>query len=210
MYKEAKHKRQLNDLIGKVLQQKAIKKLQKIFWIYLTKNFSIKVINDFNQVEPEIKCKLIPITLDNYHRVADFREEGRISQYRDKLAHKEIGFFAEHSRRMVGSIWASINKGKVPTVVRTYIELMPNEGLIHDIVTGQEFRGMRVGPFMVSKIAPLLLREYGLTRIIIDVNIRNRASLGMMDKVGLRIDHKMLYVSAFGKLVLQLVLKKYA
>ena len=193
----------------KGLKNKLTKKLQKVFWIYLTHNFVIKGMNDFKMFEPEIKCEFIPMTADNYYRVRDFREENRISEYRDKLAHNEVGFFADYNGEMIGSIWATINKAEVPNVVRTYVKLMPNEGLIHDIVTGEKSRGMGVGPFMVSRIALVLVKEYGLSRIIIDVNIKNHASLRMMEKVGLRIDHKMFYVSAFGKLVLQLMLKKY-
>jgi GNAT superfamily N-acetyltransferase len=195
--------------MAKVLKQELTEKLQKIFWIYLNNNFIINGMSDFKRIQPGIKCGFIPITLDNYHRVGDFREKGRIPKYRDKLAHKEIGFFAEHDRKMIGSIWATINKAEAPNVVRTYMRLMPNEGLIHDIVAGEKWRGIGVGPFMVSRIAPELLKEYGLNRIIIDVNIKNRASLRMMAKVGLRIDHKTLCVSAFGKLALQLVLKRY-
>lgn len=201
--------RPLNKLMGKVLKQKLTKKLQKIFWIYLTNNFVINGMNDFKKIEPEIKCGFIPITLDNYQYVGDFREEGRISEYRGKLAHKEIGFFAEHNGKMIGSIWATINKAQLPNVVRTYMKLMPNEGLIHDIVTAEKSRGMGVGPLMVSRIASVLLEKYGLSRIIIDVNIKNSSSLSMMKKLGLRIDHKMLCVSAFGKLLLQQSLKKY-
>jgi hypothetical protein len=185
-------------------------RMQEIFWVRLTFNYIIRGLDDFQRFEPGMRCEFIPITIDNCHRVADFREADRISQYRKKLARKEIGFFAECFGKMTGSIWATINKAEAPTVVRTYIKLMPNEGLIHDIVTGEKSRGMGVGPFMVSRIAPVLLKEYRSSRIIIDVNIRNRISMRMMEKAGLRIDHKMLYVSIFKKLALQLVLKKYA
>jgi hypothetical protein len=196
--------------VEKILNQKLTKKLQELFWIYLTKNFIIRSRSDFKNFEPEINCKLIPIILDNYHRVVDFREKSRITEYRDKLVHSEIGYFAEHRGGMIGSIWASINKAEVPRVVRTYMRLMPNEGLIHDIVTGEKSRGMGVGTFMVSKIASVLITKYGLSRVIIDVNVRNTASLRMMEKAGLRPDQKMIYVSALGKLVVQLELTKYS
>jgi RimJ/RimL family protein N-acetyltransferase len=104
---------------------------------------------------------------------------------------------------MVGSIWATVNHTQVPRVVRTYMRLMPGEALIHDIVTGESFRGMGVGPFMVSRFASVLLNDYRVSQIIIDVNSRNGASLHMMDKAGLQVKEQMLYISAFGKLVLQ-------
>jgi hypothetical protein len=195
--------------MGKTLKQKLIRKLQKICWIYLTKNFIISSTMDFRKDEADIKYKLIPINFDNYNRVGDFREKNRISEYRDKLTHGEIGFFAEHSGNMVGSIWASINKAEVPIVVRTYMKLMPDEGLIHDIVAGETSRRIGVGVFMVRRIGSILLKKYRLSRVTIDVNIRNRPSLGLMKKLGLQIDCTMLYVSAFGKALFQIRLKNY-
>lgn len=200
--------RGLNELIEEVLNDKRKKRLQKIFWIYPTSNFIIHNMNDFKKIEPRIKCRFLPITFNNYHRVSDFREEYRISQYKDKITRNEIGYFAECEGKMIGSIWATINKSDAHNIVRTYMKLMPDEGLIHDIVTGERSRGLLVGPFMVSKILSILLEEYLLSRIIIDVNMRNRSSLRMMQTLNLRTDHKMLSVSVFGRSVLQLVLKR--
>jgi RimJ/RimL family protein N-acetyltransferase len=135
--------------------------------------------------------------------VRDFRGKERVSEYRDKLRNNELGFFAESEGKMVGSIWSTINTAQVPKVVRTFMRLMPNEALIHDIVTGDEFRGKGVGPYMVTQIASILLNEYGVNRIVIDVSVRNRRSLRMMSKVGLQAREEVLYISAFGRLVLQ-------
>jgi hypothetical protein len=184
------------------------KRLQQLFWIYLTNNFVIRNVNDVRMIDFASKCVLAPITMDNYFRVLDFRETNRISEYRDKLAKKEVGFFTECDGKMIASIWATINNAQAPVVVRTYMRLMPQEALIHDIVTGEHFRGMRVGPFMVGRIASILLNEYRVRRIIIDVNVRNSPSLRMMDNAGLKMERQMLYISAFGRLVLQKTLRR--
>jgi ribosomal protein S18 acetylase RimI-like enzyme len=185
------------------------KSLQKMFWIYLTNNFVITSVDDFKNIKPAIRCEFLPITLDNHSRVRDFREESRVSEYRVKLTHKEIGFFTEFGGKMVGSIWATVNNLRVPAVVRSYVKLMPNEALIHDVVTAEKFRGMGVGPFMLVKMCSVLLDELEVSKIIIDVNVRNTRSLRMMDKAGLEINQKMLSISAFGKLVSQMLLKQY-
>ena len=96
-----------------------------------------------------------------------------------------------------------MNDTDQPIVARMYMRLLPKEALIHDIVTGPQFRGMGVGPFMVEKTALQLLTVIGVTRIIVDVNVRNRPSLRMMGKMGLEMKERMLYVSALGRLVLQ-------
>ena len=189
-------------------RHKLIKTLQRVFWAYLTDNYIVQSMNDLNQFKHQLKYRLIPITLNTYHRVRDFRDDYRILEYRDKLKRNEIGYFAENEGKMVGSIWATINKTKSPIIARTYMKIMPNEALIHDIVTSESLRGMRVGSFMVINFSSILLEVYGLRRIIIDVNTRNRPSLRMMKSIGLHVDHRMLSVSAFGTLLFNRTLKR--
>lgn len=166
-------------------------------------------INDVKMICPSIKCIFIPITMDNYHRVGEFRERDRISEYRTKLIDKELGFFVEHSGNIVASIWATINSGQVSMVARRHIRLRPNEALIHDIVTGETCRGNGIGPFMVGKIVSALLNEYGSTKIIIDVNVNNHSSLRMMQKTGLQQKERVLCLSVLGKFLSHTVLRKY-
>ncbi len=185
------------------IRQILTQKLQRIVWVYLTKNFIITSVTDVQSSEPATKCSFIPITFDNYFRVGDFREKSRIAEYRGKLVHQELGFFVACEGKMIASIWATINDTKVPAIMRGHMRLAPNEALVHDIVTGENFRGMGVGPFMVSRIASTLLNDHRVDKIIIDVNSRNNASLRMMEKVGLRMKEKILSISVFGRLVLQ-------
>ena len=200
----------LDNLIQKIFNEEQKLKLKKIFWIYVCNVYVFKGMNDFQMVEPRIKCNFIPITLNNCHRVTDFRETGIIIQYRNKLTNNEIGFFAEHNGKMIGSIWATINTTATPRIVEKYFKIMPNEGHFHNIVVSKKFRGMRVGAFMESSMPSLLFAEYGLNRVTTDVDVRNVVSLGMLKQIGAQIDHKLLCVSVFNRPILQLVLRKYA
>lgn len=179
------------------------KKLQEVFWVYLTDNFVVTSLDDFKAPEPAVECQFLPITPANYFHVRDFRDETRVQEYREKLAKDEKGFFAARCGKMVASIWATINHINAPILARSYMTLLPNEALVHDVVTGEEFQGMGIGPFMVAKMCSALLSESGVKRIIIDVNVRNSRSLRMMAKAGLHVNHKALSISAFGKLVSQ-------
>ena len=192
------------------LKSKVTQKLQKLFWVYLTNNFEINDASDFKMTEVARECKFFRITLENHSRVRDFRGEDRVLEYKKKLARKEIGFFVECDGKTVGSIWATLNAGPAPSVARAHIRLMPKEALIHDIVTGEKSRGMGVGPFMVGRIACALLNDYGVSKIIIDVNTKNKSSLRMMEKAGLRVRQQVFSVSALGTLALEKVLKQYA
>lgn len=186
------------------------KKIQKVFWIYLTDIFEISRPKDLVTTEPGVWCSFSPVTLANCSRVLEFRDQSRAEEYRDKIAHDEIGFFVESGDRMVGSIWATVNATPKPICVRTYIQLEPNEALIHDIVTADNFRGMGIGPYMVTNISSVLLREHGVSKIIIDVNVRNRPSLRMMSKAGLPVKRRVLHVSALGKLVLRTTIRQFS
>jgi RimJ/RimL family protein N-acetyltransferase len=68
---------------------------------------------------------------------------------------------------------------------------------------------MGFGAFMISRLVEILRRDHNLNRIIIDVNVKNKASLRMMEKAGFRIDHKMLYLALFDRLVYRRVLERY-
>ena len=98
---------------------------------------------------------------------------------------------------MVASIWATINKTEVPRVVQTFKKVNYNEGLVHDIFVGKMARSKRIGSFMESSLFIILLKNFGLSQIIVDVNFKNHASLRMHDKLGIKVNHKMFYVSKY-------------
>jgi RimJ/RimL family protein N-acetyltransferase len=185
-------------------------KLPKYFWVHITNDFIINDVNEIRMVQARLPCNFIPIARENYHRVAEFREEGRISQYRDKLDQKEIGYFAEYNGKMISSFWAIVNRAPITAVVKGYYKVGPNEAFLLDLVTGEQSRGMSVGPFLLSQTVNALFREYAVSRVVFDISVRNRTSMRMIDKLGLRIDHKTLAVSVFSRLVFHLVFRRYA
>jgi hypothetical protein len=189
--------------MNSILRREIIKKAQKVFWVYKTSNFVITNVSQLNPLVFPAAWKLVPITLANCYRVGEFRHKSLVPEYQDKISHGEIGLFAEVDGVIVGSIWASVNLLNIPTVVRAYIKLLPGESLIHDIFTGEKCRGTGIGQYMVSGIVETLLTEKDVARIIIDVSVKNGASLKMMDKLGLQSSQVMLYISAFGRLIIQ-------
>jgi ribosomal protein S18 acetylase RimI-like enzyme len=164
-------------------------------------------MDDFQAIDSDVECELVPITASNYYRVEDFRGKYRIQEYKRKIMNDEIGFFAEHHSQMLGSIWSTMNTTSAPHVVRGFIRLLPGEALIHDIVTGDKYRGMGIGPFMVSRLLPILLESNVVKRVIIDVNVKNNSSLHMMNKIGLKVVNTTLSISAFGDLVFHRVIR---
>jgi len=192
-----------------MLTEKQKAKVRQVFWPYLCHIYFIDGFDDYYVIKAKIKINILPITFNNYLRVADYREEARIVEYRNKLMNNEIGFFAEHEGKMVGSAWASINKTKVSHVVRTFIKLMPDEALLHDFFVNEKFRGNRIIPEMVSNMCTILLKEYKLKRLIIDINVKNNKSLNAAKALGWRIRQKMFFLALFGKPVLRIVVKNF-
>ncbi len=188
------------------IRRRVTKGLQKLFWIDRTHNFVITSTGPTTSLPSRVDCTFVPITPENYALVTGFREKGRTDEYRKKLQKNEIGFFAICGAQAAGSIWATINTTSSPVVVRRYMRLEPNEALVHDIVTGEQFRGRSIGPFMVHGILEYLIAAKAVSKVIVDVNIRNRPSLRMMEKAGLTIHESKLYVSALGKLAFEKVL----
>jgi hypothetical protein len=182
--------------------------IQKFFWIYLTDNFVIRESGALCTPTPKREANFVPITFENCESVKDFREAARVDDYRAKLAKGELGFFAQVDGRMTGSIWATINLSSHRKIVRGYMPLLPKQALVHDIVTGSQFRGMGIGPFMVGRIASFLLSG-GVPETIIDVSVKNQSSLRMMNKAGLTPVERVLYISTFGSLLVHSVLKRY-
>ena len=185
------------------------KLVQKVFWIYRTNNFYITSESDFMIPEPAVKCTLVPITLDNYFRVREFRDDVPVSEFRKKLIRDQIGFFAEVEGRMIGSNWATINNTEKPTVVNMYMRLMPHEAHFHDLVIDERCRGMRVGPFLMSKMISMFLNDYRVSRITGDVSLKNARMSHSVRKTGLPFSQQVLSVSVFGRLLMSRVLKQY-
>jgi hypothetical protein len=185
------------------LRHAVTKRLQRICWVYITTNFTLTSLGEITPCEPKVKCEFLRITTATASRVSEFRDKSRISEYRNKVLDREIGFFAESDGKAMGSIWATVNRDPQPAVVRRHIRLGTNEALIHDIVTAGRSKGLGIGPFMVANIAASLFNDYGVKQIVVDVNRRNEASLRMMRKVGLQQKEQALYISLLGKLVLQ-------
>lgn len=192
-----------------LLVDKVKRAIQKVVLIRRTFNFVIVDERDVAPLEEKQGARLVPITVDNYQRVGEFRPRTRIEQYRQKLARGEIGYFVEYDGRMIGSNWATVNGGPVTMVARTVMRLEPKEGLTHDGVIAPKYRGKGFGAFMINRLVAILFREYDVRRIIIDVNVKNRASIRMMENAGFRVDHEMLYVAVFGKVVVERLVRQY-
>jgi ribosomal protein S18 acetylase RimI-like enzyme len=187
------------------------KRMQRLFWIYLTDNFVITGKNQAVAAAAKVKCSIVRITPDNCPRVLEFRaDESRVQEYRRKLERNEIGLFAQTDRGMAGSIWVTVNRGSKRCVARGYMPLRPGEAMIHDIVTGELYRGLGIGGYMVERMVAVLSEEYGVGRTIVDVNVRNRASLRMMERAGVCKTNQVFYVSAFGTLLWSKVMKEYS
>jgi GNAT superfamily N-acetyltransferase len=187
---------------------KLINASQSIFCIRRTHNFVVHSVDDLKRFDHQLKFRFIPITYDNYHRVGEFRASYRILDYGERLARKEIGYFAEEDGKIIGSIWAILNKAEKPRVLRTFMVLMPNEALVYDAITAVKYRRQGIGLFMAIGIVSELSKKYGVSSITADVLPGNRSSLGMLDKLGVHVDHSVTAVVVFGRVIFRRIYKR--
>jgi len=185
------------------VNRKLIKSLQRIFWIYVRNNFVITSASDVKMLDFPSNWAFVEISRANYSRVGEFRGSDLAAEYLEKVEQGEMGFFAAIGGQMVGSIWATINKTAVPVVVRSCMRLNPNEVLVHDIVTGERYRGKGVGPYMVRELTRTIFSGPSVSKLIIDVSVRNRQSLRVMEKLGLSCGERAIYVSLLGRVLLE-------
>jgi hypothetical protein len=181
--------------------------LQHIGWVYFTNNFCIEDVGDVVVPNTPTPLDFVPMTPQNCERVQDFRSASLATQYAKKLRQDELGYFAMASGAAVGSIWATINRTEAPIVARHHMRLLPNEAVLHDGVTGERSRGMGVGTYMVASLSVALMTEHKVSRIVADINVRNRPSLRMMEKLGLEAKESTLSVCALGSLVWQMKMR---
>ncbi len=181
---------------------------QKVFWAYLTHNFIVTNSNQIRAVAPTISCTLLRITERNCSAVTDFREPARIAEYVAKVAKGELGFYAMHDGKAVGSMWATINTTARPIVARRYIRLRPGEAILHDAVTATVCRGMAIAPFLFRSIAHELFSAFHVKRIIGDVNTRNTSALRYIKKLGLYPSETKLYFSILGRWAFEIPLTR--
>lgn len=191
------------------LRRHTVKAIQKIGWIYVSDLFFVTPSDRLADVQTNKQCELLAITSENAVRSCEFREEDLTAEFRAKLEKGEAGFFAVVEGQAAGNIWATVNRSPKPATVRGFMRLMPKEALIHDIVTGTNFRGLGIGPYMVTQIVPILFGHESVQRIVIDVNVKNTPSLKMMRKAGLRAKEKAVAVSLFQNLIYRKTLENY-
>ncbi len=191
------------------IRRQLVKKVQKVFWIYLAEIFVVAPTHELARAFPKVACELIPISDRNCDRVMDFREKDVATEFLQKIRCGQVGLFAVHKGQIVGSIWATINSSTTPKIARGFVRLMPKEALIHDIVTSAKYRGLGIGGFMLTGISRVLFRKHEAVRIIVDVNVRNASSLKMMRNTGVEAKHRCLSISIFQRPVFVKILSVY-
>jgi hypothetical protein len=189
------------------LARRLVQSLQRVGWVYFTNNYCIDDVAEVVVPKTPTPLEFVPITAQNCERVQEFRSEGLAAEFAAKLRQGELGYFAMASGRTVGSIWATVNRTETPIVARHHMRLLPHEAVLHDGVTGERSRGMGVGTYMVASLSVALMTEHKVSRIVADINVRNRPSLRMMEKLGLKAREASLSVCALGSLVWQMKMR---
>jgi RimJ/RimL family protein N-acetyltransferase len=140
------------------------------------------------------------VTLDNIDRVADFRSERYVGTFRRLLEGGQYGVYAWRDLKVVGHAWAKVCRG-CHCRVNGYMDIRQNEALIHFCSVSQDQRGRNIYPAMLGALCQRLFTEASVSRVFIDTDINNQASLRGIGKVGFRPLGTGLYILLLGHLV---------
>jgi hypothetical protein len=174
-----------------------------IWRILKVRRRSIFVLTDENDVVPvsaRVPITVSEVTFDNVDGVLDFRGEGYARIFRRYLNEGQYGAYAWLGSRVVGHAWAKVCH-EPSCRVNGYMDLSQGEALIHFCNVREDHRGKNIYPATLGSLCKRLFSEANVSRVLIDTEVTNKASLRGITKVGFRPLGTGLYAQFRGRLV---------
>jgi len=151
-------------------------------------------------VSARVPITISRITSDNVERVQDFRNEVHVGTFHRHLDEGQYGVYAWLGSRVVGHAWAKVCH-EPSCRVNGYMDLSHGEALIHFCNVREDHRGKNIYPAMLASLCKRLFSEANVSRVLIDTEVRNKASSRGIAKVGFQSLGTGLYVQFGGRLV---------
>ena len=162
--------------------------------------FYISNPNNVTTVDTKAAIAITEVTFDNVGRVVDFRSEGYARAFHRFLEEGQYGVYAWLESKVVGHAWAKIC-GSCHCRVNGYMDIRQNEALIHFCNVREDQRGQNIYPAMLAILCQRLFAEANVSRVLIDTELDNKASLRGIVKAGFNPLGTGLYVQFLGHLI---------
>ena len=140
------------------------------------------------------------ITSDNVHRVAEFRSQKQAETFHRFLQQGQVGIYALLNSKVVGHAWAYICR-QSHCRVNGYMDIRQGEAFIHYCNVSENQRGQNIFPTMLVALCHRLFSQEGISRVLIDTESDNIASLRAHLKVGFEPRGVGTYIQLGGRLL---------
>ena len=151
-------------------------------------------------VVPKTGVNITEITCDNIECVADFRSEKYVGTFYRFLEQGQYGVYAWLNSKVVGHAWAKVCRDQ-SCRVNGYLDICRNEALIHFCNVKADQRGNNIYPAMLAVLCQRLFVEADVSRVLIDTEVKNQASLRGIAKVGFKPLGTGFYIQFRGRLI---------
>lgn len=135
--------------------------------------------------KPVAGFEIIDVTLDNVHRVLDFRDEGVLRLQERFLSEGRHGVFVEHEGLVVGHTWAT-HAAERRRVVNGYFPLPAGDTLLGNAHVADHVRGRGLLEMMARHLLVWALDSWPEGRVWMDIAADNTSSLRALEKMGSR------------------------
>ena len=125
------------------------------------------------------------VTAENLAAASSFRSQGVVGVFRQFLAEREIGVYANCSGQVVGHAWAAIWHG-AERLVCGYLPVDERTACIHFCSVSPAYRGRKIYQHMLVELVSIVLASTPVRRILISCAFDNLPSSAAIERVGFR------------------------
>jgi hypothetical protein len=165
---------------------KIFSRITRMFRVRRQRVFYISDSQDIVPVNMKADFNISDVTLDNVHRVTDFRGQEHSVRSCKLLEEGQYGIYAWRDSNVVGHGWAKICMQR-RCRVNGYFDIYQGEAFIHYCNVKGDQRGQNIYPAILAALCQHLLGQAKVKRVIIDTEIDNEASLRGISKVGFKL-----------------------
>ena len=196
----------LLDFAGAIVmvRMRDLLRIGKTFGVRSQRIFYLTATDDLNVVAAKKEIDLVVVTFDNVDRVNEFRDDVQSKMFREYLKEGQHGVYAKFDGKVIGHAWAKVCR-KNRCRVNGYIDIAENQALIHCCNVSACYRGNNMYPAMLVSLCHRLFCEAQVSRVIIDTEIDNYASLRGIAKVGFKPLALGIYFQFHGRLLFEYV-----
>jgi len=155
--------------------------------------------DDIIPIKSNAEISISEVSFDNVQRVTDFRKKEHEVLFRKYLDEGQCGVYAWLNSKVVGYVWAKVCK-RHRCRIKGHMDFFQSEAMVHFSNVSEEQRGQNIYPSMLVALCLRLFSQENVSRVFIEEEVDNNASLRGLIKVGFKLLFTGIYVKFRGRL----------